>query len=209
MPHSVYTEFMGGTPAIVREYGEPVESITPAEYEGLERELLAVEREDGWRVGDEIVLYRRPDGSLFVGDVGFWRAPSRDDARRWKSQDTNLDGELGTMQRRYLAELPVDEESHPRAGEEWRARRSFTTLATMVSAVEGVRQEHADLVEDGKADWSTWSRILLRAVQDRAALGLRALPPEVAAVVPLAEEVDRAAPPEDESWRARRRRRPG
>lgn len=209
VPRTVYTEFMGGTPAIVREYGEPVASITPEEYGALERELLDVEREEGWRVGnDDVILYRRPDGSLFIGDVGFWRAPTPGGAP-WDVQNTALDGELGVMQRRYLASLPVDEDAVASPGEEWRRRRGFTTLAMMVAAVDGVRREHATLAKDPDLVWPTWSRLLLRSIRDRAAAGLRELPPEVAEVVPLAEAVDRAAPPEDESWRARRRRRPG
>lgn len=67
-----YAEFDGGTPALVREYGDPVASMTAAEVERVESELLRLEWKHRWRVQDNLSLYRRADGSLFVGDVGLW-----------------------------------------------------------------------------------------------------------------------------------------
>ena len=94
VPRTVYTEFDGGTPAIVREYGEPAGAITGAEYAVLERELFAIERRHGWGVHDTLALYRRSDGSLFVGDVGFWTAPrgraKGEKPRAWRAFDSDL-----------------------------------------------------------------------------------------------------------------------
>lgn len=71
-PEVTYAEFGGGTPALVREYGDPVASMTAAEVEYVENELLRLEMRHRWRVQDNLSLYRRADGSLFVGDVGLW-----------------------------------------------------------------------------------------------------------------------------------------
>ena len=71
VPRTVYVEMAGGRPALVREYGEPVRSMSVEEFSELEQALADVEAL-GWRVEDEISLYRRPDGSVFVGDVGIW-----------------------------------------------------------------------------------------------------------------------------------------
>ena len=75
VPRGVYTEFEGATPAFVREWGEPVRHLTPALYATLESELYAIEREARWDVQDVLLVFARPDGSVFVGDVGYWMAP--------------------------------------------------------------------------------------------------------------------------------------
>ena len=71
VPRTVYVETGDGVPALVREYGEPVALMSVEEFGELEQALADVETL-GWRVEDEISLYRRPDGSVFVGDVGIW-----------------------------------------------------------------------------------------------------------------------------------------
>lgn len=103
IPKTVYTHFDGGTPALVREYGEPVTSLTGAEYGALEAQLLNVERKYGWHVEDELALYRRADGSVFVGDVGFWRAPSKGKRRPWRDMDSSLKHLLEAAQKTYGA----------------------------------------------------------------------------------------------------------
>lgn len=90
VPRGVYTEFGGGTPAFVREWGEPAASITGPEYAEMERQLLDIERRHGWRVHDDLVLYRRADGTLFVGDVGFWEAPRPGPKRKWEAMQSDL-----------------------------------------------------------------------------------------------------------------------
>lgn len=72
VPKTAYVELPDGRPALVREYGEPVTRMEPREFARVEQALVNVERA-GWRVDDEIDLYRRRDGSVFVGDVGIWR----------------------------------------------------------------------------------------------------------------------------------------
>lgn len=100
VPHIEYTELEDGTPVLVREYGEPVTSMTLAEYAELERELVAIEYDAGWEVHDELQLYRRPGGSLFVGDVGIWAAPRGHRTprqRRMATYDSMLDHYLGAV----------------------------------------------------------------------------------------------------------------
>ncbi len=105
VPRTTYVELDGGTPALVREYGEPLQTMTGAEYAELESQLLAIERKHGWRVYDELSLYRRRDGSIFVGDVGFWRAPSilakGKRRREWRAMDSSLGGLLQDAQKRH------------------------------------------------------------------------------------------------------------
>lgn len=72
VPRIVYIELKDGTPALAREYGEPVTVLTRAEFEILERETTDVELKAGWDISDDQSLYRRADGSIFVGDVGEW-----------------------------------------------------------------------------------------------------------------------------------------
>lgn len=93
VPRSVYVELEDGTPAIVREYGEPVEpgELSGREFYELEKALFSLEKATGWRVHDELLLLRRPDGSLFIGDVGLWSAPPRlEEPREWNKIDSDL-----------------------------------------------------------------------------------------------------------------------
>jgi len=71
VPDTVFVELGGDTPALVREYGEPIEHLSPTDYAEVEAALMALEPH-GWRVQDELLVMRRPDGSLFVADVGVW-----------------------------------------------------------------------------------------------------------------------------------------
>jgi hypothetical protein len=104
IPKIVFTRH-GGTPTLVREYGEPVETMTAKEYASLERELVDIERKRGWRVLDDLALYRRRNGSIFVGDVGFWQAPEKrvrgTKRAPWKAFDSSLDSLLRKAQRDY------------------------------------------------------------------------------------------------------------
>ena len=71
VPDTVFVELGGDTPALVREYGDPIEQLSPTDYAEVEAALMALEPH-GWRVQDELLVMRRPDGSLFVADVGVW-----------------------------------------------------------------------------------------------------------------------------------------
>lgn len=105
IPRSVYTEFGGGTPAIVREYGEPAGTITGPEYSELERELVEIERKYGWSVHDKLALYRRVDDTVFVADVGFWTAPRKRaksaKPRKWDAFDSDLPHLLEKAQKEH------------------------------------------------------------------------------------------------------------
>lgn len=111
VPHIVFVELEDGSPALVREYGEPVLKSTPEVYADVEKALVDVEAR-GWKVEDEIELFTRPDGSLFVGDVGIWHpAVVEDGAERFPKFST-LD-----MLLRILAHRLIDEFEFPALSE--------------------------------------------------------------------------------------------
>lgn len=102
VPETVYVESEAGVPALVREYGDPVARITLEEFIVVEHGLVDIERM-GWRVEDEIDLYRREDGSLFVGDVGIWHpAAVRPSGERERTDDSSLDYLLPRLAGRVL-----------------------------------------------------------------------------------------------------------
>jgi hypothetical protein len=72
VPTVVLTRTPDGTLALLRELGAPPGVVTAAELGQIEAQLEAVEA-DGWDVDDELAVFRRQDGSLFVADVGWWR----------------------------------------------------------------------------------------------------------------------------------------
>lgn len=75
VPETTYVLLDNGWPALVREYGDTAKALTLDEYVELERQLTDIEMR-GWRVRDDMTLYRRPNGSVFVGDLGMWEAPT-------------------------------------------------------------------------------------------------------------------------------------
>lgn len=105
-PRSVYVELEDGTPAIVREYGEEVEpgEISGQEYYELERALFDLEKDTGWSVQDELLLLQRPDGSLFIGDVGIWSAPDVKKRREWRLINSHLPSLLGNLGERLFGQ---------------------------------------------------------------------------------------------------------
>jgi hypothetical protein len=153
MPRTVFVRFAGGTPALVREYGEPAGALTGPEYGALEAELVAIEREHGWGVHDELSLYRRADGSVFVGDVGFWQAPrpllAGEKRRPWKDFDSSLNGLLERAQRDHgmvpgvvpvprlwtLASFLLDTSTNPRPRTELRDEMDVDLSQEFLDAV--------------------------------------------------------------------------
>lgn len=104
IPRTTYVEFEGGTPALVRDYGLPPGPLSVEEYAELERQLLAIERRHGWGVHDDLAIYRRPDGSIFVGDVGFWTAPRprvKGKSRVWSAFNSDLDHLLARVREQH------------------------------------------------------------------------------------------------------------
>jgi hypothetical protein len=99
VPRTIYVELADGTPALVREYGDLADRLTPAEFYALETRLLAMEQETGWRVQDDLLVLRRPDGSLFIGDVGIWQPPTvrQGKTSTYSARDSSLDGLLSKV----------------------------------------------------------------------------------------------------------------
>lgn len=180
VPVQVYTEF-GGTPALVGEWGEPVTELSGAEYGALEEALVAIERDHGWRVRDDLQVYRRPDGSVYVGDVGFWGAP--DPQQKWTHQTTALPQLLDKLQQQTLAGLTVDPERLKgiQPGYEWTARRSVHNLPELLWRANVLADLRAESEEDGPArskhpamlQWNARdAQSFLDALDDRDRLGI-------------------------------------
>ena len=172
IPRIVFTRYGGGTPTLVREYGEPAGTITPVEYAKLEQQLVDIERKHGWHVYDELALYRRANGSIFVGDVGFWQAPEKRvrGAKRkpWKEFDSSLGGLLSRAQRDYG--VP-----------------SVTTLARLLST--GQHFDRADVREPSELA-AGMAEDFIEEVADRRAEGIPTSR-EIAKYVRLARRVTR------------------
>lgn len=158
VPRGVYTTFGRGTPAFVRELGEPAKSITGAEYAKIEAELVSIEMDHHWQVAnDDPALYRRADGTLFFADVGFWRAPRPGPAHRWRAMESDLGGLLERVQHTYLVDL-VDKKTGapvaPPRARSWDIRGVPTTVSMMVliaalaSGLEFLRDESKPLRSD-------------------------------------------------------------
>ncbi|MEO8071309.1 MAG: hypothetical protein ABI652_07890, partial [Acidobacteriota bacterium] len=68
MPNNRFVELHDGLIAIVREYGEPVKSLSLAEFVRIEEMLTKLDRKYFWEPHDDLQLYRRTDGSVYVAD---------------------------------------------------------------------------------------------------------------------------------------------
>lgn len=128
VPRTVYVELPDGWPALVREYGEPITRMEPQEFARIERYLVAVER-FGWRVDDRIDLYRRRDGSVFVGDVGIWR-PRTTRYDGTVDKESSLSWLLESLGAELL-KLPEDFTTRPRG---W-------ALPTILQNIAWIRQQ--------------------------------------------------------------------
>lgn len=83
VPHTVYVE-VKGRPALVREYGELVENkLTVPEFDALAEELARIAARH-WKISDDLLVARRPDGSLFIADVGVWFPVDLADRSVWE-----------------------------------------------------------------------------------------------------------------------------
>lgn len=177
VPRAVFVRFAGGTPALVREYGEPAGVLTGAEYADLEAQLVAIERVHGWQVHDDLALYRRADGTVFVGDVGFWQAPrpllAGEKRRPWKDFDSSLNGLLERAQREHGIVPGVT--TLPR----------FWTLTSFLLDTSASARPRTDVRDAMEADLS---EEFLDTVRQRVEAGVP-LPKELAPWIAAAEKV--------------------
>lgn len=159
VPATVYVEFPDGRPALVREYGEPVTKMSVDEFAEIERALMAAE-ELGWAVEDYIDLYRRPDGSVFVGDVGIWHPLPKWESGKptRKAAEESLPWLIPQLAGRVLG---------PRY-------EKMPTLARMIELTEQMREDMASVEEKPvRRRWIDWHIEYLRdAVSGRQELGL-------------------------------------
>lgn len=170
VPSTVFVELADGRPALIREYGEPVDELSPMEYTTLERRLYEMERQTGWRLQDLLQVYRRRSGGVFVGDVGLWKAPVEVRVGLYEdgAQPTNVpsDSSLST----YLSVL---------ANELLVKKPGPFRITTLPSLIHDYESAHFDLREAGSVQnaldetlfaWHIES--LVNGLEDRDALGL-------------------------------------
>lgn len=109
VPETVFVEGLTGAGpfdfALVREYGHPIDTIALAEWDELSRVLSAVQ-DEGYATRDELLILRRPDGSLFIGDVGLWKAPAIGASGPVDSMDDDLDTLLSAIYWRMMGKYP-------------------------------------------------------------------------------------------------------
>ena len=109
VPETVFVEGLMGAGlfdfALVREYGHPVDALALDEWDELSRGLGAVQ-EDGYAVRDELLILCRPDGSLFIGDVGLWKAPAIGASGPVTSMESDLDSLLDAAYRKINGKGP-------------------------------------------------------------------------------------------------------
>lgn len=160
VPDVVYTETDGGTPALVREYGDPAAVLSDREFERLEWALVAVEQ-DHFRVHDRLDLYRREDGSLFVADVGVW----------WPASEADPGAELPS----YLAA----ESDLPMLLEEAAVRYigpSMKGVITLPGMLEYVAALTTRAHRMATPHLQRWRSMAAARVDHRRTMGLRTLP---------------------------------
>ncbi len=93
VPRTTYVEH-DEIPYLVREWGEIPAGVTPAEFDWLGDQLSAL-MSAGWRIRDDLLVARRPKGSLFVADVGMWTKRRRGSAPEARDAWEDLWSELG------------------------------------------------------------------------------------------------------------------
>jgi len=149
MPDSRYVELHDGQVAIVREYGEPVTGLSIPEFVRLEEMLTTLDRKHFWEPHDDLQLYRRADGSVYVADVGFWHKRRGPGDRRSapSSNFSSLKQTAKEFVQRGIREVPVLGELLYRidrirrdrrgvqGGSQWRAEFFKEDLKTAVAMV--------------------------------------------------------------------------
>lgn len=103
VPFTTFVDGPGWDFALVREYGEPVDParLTLSQIAQLEADLLAVEA-SGVQVDDDLLILSRPDGELFIGDVGWWRVLDKP----WGTSMVDPESKLGDLLYRALEGAP-------------------------------------------------------------------------------------------------------
>ena len=161
VPRTIYVE-PDGHPGVVREYGEPVTDPSMEEISELEAALYRVESDgiEGWDVADDLLVMRRPDGSIYIADVGFWQKRKRARKPGWRDKS-----EVGTLLSGWV---------HKGGGDK--------ALAWALSAGSSLFGAGADLADDiaddiAEGDPTSFSlaimvQTLMNAIETREAVGL-------------------------------------
>ena len=194
VPESVYAELEDSTPGIVREYGEPVKTLTPAQFARLETDLYRMEDETGWRAQDTLSLYTRPDGSVFVGDVGIWQPGVR--GRKRDHLNSNLPNLLNQAAKDYLPPGQAEAYYPPES-----VKNKVSMIGTGLTVLPKAK-DRARTLEFLSQDASR----LARAVAGRESLGL-SVPPNAYAALRAAAKAGASLDVPAENPTTRRRRK--
>jgi len=151
VPHTVFVDGPGWDFGLVREYGEIVDpaALTLDEIRKLEQDLLAVEV-GGVQVDDDLLILRRPDGSLFIGDVGWWRVLNKPWGTGFKGPNTKLPD---------LLQRALEEHPDPRV-------KAALGWGEYAHATPDLLDSRADLVARFNADKPGFTTYLMRGPAD-------------------------------------------
>jgi len=151
VPHTVFVDGPGWDFGLVREYGDVVDpaTLTLGEIRKLEQDLLAVEA-GGVQVDDDLLILRRPDGSLFIGDVGWWRVLDKPWGTGFKGPNTKLPG---------LLQRALEDHPDPRV-------KAALGWGEYAHATPDLLDSRADLVARFNADKPGFTTRLLRGPAD-------------------------------------------
>jgi len=151
VPHTVFVDGPGWDFGLVREYGDDVDpaALTLDEIRKLEQDLLAVEA-GGVQVDDDLLILRRFDGSLFIGDVGWWRVLNKPWGTGFKGPNTKLPG---------LLQRALEDHPDPRV-------KAALGWGEYAHATPDLRDSRADLVARFNADKPGFTTHLLRGPAD-------------------------------------------
>jgi hypothetical protein len=184
VPRIVYVGDPPHGPALVREYGEPIDhlgdgpgGISVAELAKLEADLFAVEASGDWEVADELLVLRRTDGSIFIGDVGFWR--------RRNTADSMWISDVPSLVARFARTLGMGDEAMKAFGA--LSLGTLYSIGSWFKILEGPSVD-PDLIEFFSEEAAPF---VLQMIRAREALGL---PYHVSAEV-LLDRLERALAP--------------
>jgi hypothetical protein len=162
VPDSVFLRH-GSVVAIVREYGEVVEKNTLAlsELDWLADQCKQLVYA-GIRIQDELLILRRMDGSLFIGDVGLWRHSSEFSVM--KSHQIQEDMSMVRMLLSAKSDVPsILDVEHQEGAIEREARftgmlRSKGCNLTRALEREAALKVHLGILQEKRKEWESMKR---------------------------------------------------
>jgi hypothetical protein len=155
VPRTTYVE-VNGVPYLVREWGTIPANITPEEFDWLGDQLSAL-MSAGWKIADDLLVARRPNGALFVADVGMWTKRTRGVRHAARDAWDDLWRELGKLS---------GEQPWAPPGRGWYERRvpSAAQIRYAKQEINGVLAEVKAAEKEGRPGLI---KLRIRALNDR------------------------------------------